>query len=60
MVLMVGSGWLAETPVVWLENRRWVMILGIRKVSCSLTTLGMLTESSGTAEMEGQKGRGVT
>lgn len=39
------SGCEAIEPVAWLENRRCVITRG-RKASCSLTTLGMLMESS--------------
>lgn len=37
--------------MAWLEKRRCVIKLG-RKASCSLTTLGMLMESSSKKEEE--------
>lgn len=40
------SGCEAAEPVAWLEKRRCAITRG-RKASCSLTTLGMLMESSG-------------
>ncbi|TNN46269.1 hypothetical protein EYF80_043507 [Liparis tanakae] len=43
------SGCEAAEPVAWLEKRRCAKMRG-RKASCSLTTLGMLTESSGNGE----------
>lgn len=46
MVLRGASGCDAAEPVAWLEKRRCEITRG-RKASCSLTTLGMLMESSG-------------
>lgn len=40
-----ASGCEATEPVAWLEKRRCVITRG-KKASCSLTTLGMLMESS--------------
>lgn len=45
MVVRVVLGCDATEPVAWLEKRRCDITLG-RKASCSLTTLGMLMESS--------------
>lgn len=45
MVVRGASGCEAAEPVAWLENRRCAIPLG-RKASCSLTTLGMLIEST--------------
>lgn len=45
MVVRVASGCKAAEPVAWLEKRRCDITLG-RKASCSLTTLGILMESS--------------
>lgn len=52
MVVRGGSGCEAAEPVAWLEKRRCDITLG-RKASCSLTTLGMLIESSKERRMEG-------
>lgn len=41
-----ASGCEAAEPVAWLEKRRCETARG-RNASCSLTTLGMLMESSG-------------
>ena len=51
MVVRGASGCEAAVPVAWLEKRRCVTTLG-RKASCSLTTLGMLMESSGGRRTE--------
>lgn len=53
-MLSPGSGCVDAEPVAWLEKRRCVIKLG-RKASCSLTTLGMLMESSSKKEEEGGK-----
>lgn len=45
MVVRGFSGCEAAEPVAWLEKRRCDITLG-RKASCSLTTLGILMESS--------------
>lgn len=45
MVVRGASGCEAAEPVAWLEKRRCAIALG-KKASCSLTTLGMLMESS--------------
>lgn len=45
MVVRGTSGCIAAEPVAWLEKRRCDITLG-RKASCSLTTLGILMESS--------------
>lgn len=45
MVVRGASGCEAAEPVAWLEKRRCAITLG-RKASCSLTTLGILMESS--------------
>lgn len=50
MVLRPDSG-CVEEPVAWLEKRRCVIKLG-KKASCSLTTLGMLMESSSKKDEE--------
>lgn len=46
IVVRCPSGCEGTEPVTWLENRRCVITRG-RKASCSLTTLGILMESSG-------------
>lgn len=51
MVVRGASGCKAAEPVAWLEKRRCDITLG-RKASCSLTTLGMLIESSKERRME--------
>lgn len=45
MVVRGTSGCEAAEPVAWLEKRRCAITLG-KKASCSLTTLGILMESS--------------
>lgn len=45
MLVRGASGRKDAEPVAWLEKRRSDITLG-RKASCSLTTLGMLMESS--------------
>lgn len=45
MVARGASGCDAAVPVAWLEKRRCTIAPG-KKASCSLTTLGMLMESS--------------
>lgn len=51
MVVRGASGCEVAEPVAWLEKRRCAIALG-KKASCSLTTLGMLMESSaGQMEM---------
>lgn len=54
MVLRPGSGCVEAEPVAWLEKRRCVITLGMN-ASCSLTTLGMLIESSSKKEEEEEK-----
>ncbi len=51
MVVRGASGCEAAEPVAWLEKRRCAITLG-RKASCSLTTLGILMESSGGRWMD--------
>ncbi len=53
MVVRGASGCEAAEPVAWLEKRRCAITLG-KKASCSLTTLGILMESSGGRRMEGE------
>lgn len=54
MVLKPVSGCVEAEPVAWLEKRRCVIKLG-KKASCSLTTLGILMESSSGKEKEEEK-----
>lgn len=54
MVVRGASGCEAAEPVAWLEKRRCDITLG-RKASCSLTTLGILMESSVERGMEGSE-----
>lgn len=51
IVVRGTSGCEAADPVAWLEKRRCAINRG-RKASCSLTTLGMLIESSGKVKDE--------
>lgn len=51
---MPTSAWGADTLERWLENRLLPMA-PIRYASCSLTTLGMLKESSGKKEKTGKE-----
>ena len=53
MVARGVSGCKAAEPVAWLEKRRCSIILG-KKASCSLTTLGILIESSGGRREKGE------
>lgn len=52
MVVRGASGCEAAEPVAWLEKRRCAITLG-KKASCSLTTLGILMESSVGGDKDG-------
>lgn len=53
-MLRPGCGCVGVEPGAWLEKRRCAIKLG-KKASCSLTTLGMLMESSSKKKEQEEK-----